>query len=66
MEPGLLQPEQFEMIDEEGAQEHDPPTAEKQCPEDGPGERVGNVPHQPPIGRQKLNRMISAALANIT
>src|SRR5205085_8014906 len=46
VEPGLLKPEQFEMVDQEGAQEHDPPAEREQPPED-PGRRAAHRPESP-------------------
>ena len=40
VEPGLLQPEQFEMIDQEGAEQDDQPAEREQRPEEAGEQRA--------------------------
>src|SRR5436190_1878291 len=45
VEPRLLKAEQFKMVDEEGAQQHDSPTGPEGQPDKVGGERIGDAPH---------------------
>ena len=67
VEPGLLQAEQLEMIDQEGAEQHDQPAEREQRPEDGSRQR-DCVTSQTSLrsAARSANRMISAALASST
>src|SRR4249919_89632 len=47
VEPGLLQPEQFEVIEQEGADQHDQPAEPEQAPQYRRAERVGDRPQSP-------------------